>query len=403
MEIRSITFFSHPQGPLDAVARAAADARHMSSAAGYRLQSVRLATPPFPTWLADRTQALDLLSWCDEARIDYLALGPVRLDDGEGFLDLLPRLLGARDALFASAEIADRDGQIDTGRVMRVAELVRELATLRDDGFANLYFTATANCPPGSPFFPVAYHDGGSHEACFAIAAEAADVATTALRVATTITEARSTLVRAIEDEAANLVRLGNSLQSRHGIPFTGIDFSLAPFPDETRSVGRALEMLGVPSTGGHGSAFAAAFLADCVNRAEFPRCGFSGLMFPVLEDATLSRRAAEGLLTVSDLLLYSAVCGAGLDTVPLPGDISVQEIAGMLLDVAALAVRADKPLTARLMPLPGLAAGDPVTFDFSYFADSRVLGTKGVSPGGLLTAGERVALLPLGWRRKPV
>jgi uncharacterized protein (UPF0210 family) len=39
-----------------------------------------------------------------------------------------------------------------------------------------------------------------------------------------------------------------------------------------------------------------------------------------VLEDAILAQRAAEGTLTIKDLLLYSAVCGTGLDTVPLPG-----------------------------------------------------------------------------------
>jgi uncharacterized protein (UPF0210 family) len=403
MEIRSVTFFSDPRQPLKGVARAAADTRLLSAAAGYRLQSVRLTTTPFPTWLADRAQAVDLLSWCGEAGIDYLALGPVCLDDDVSFLDMLPHLLGARDALFASAEIADRTGRIDTGRVTRVAELVRELAAVREDGFVNLYFTAAANCPPGSPFFPVSYHQAGSEEVCFAIAAEAAELATKSFRVATTITEARFNLVRAIEDEAAKLVQLAQSVESRHGIPFAGIDLSLAPFPDEARSVGGALEMLGVPATGGHGSLFAAAFMADCVNRAEFPRCGFSALMFPVLEDATLSRRAAEGWLTISDLLLYSAVCGAGLDTVPLPGDISVEEIAGMLLDLAALSVRADKPLTARLMPLPGLAAGDPVSFDFSYFAESCVMATKGIGPAGLLMRGEQVSLLPLGWRGKPI
>jgi uncharacterized protein (UPF0210 family) len=399
MEIRSITFFSDPARPLDAVARAAADARRASASAGYRLQSVRLTTTPFPTWLGDRTQVADLVSWCASAGVDYLALGPVRLDDDERFLHRLLLLLRPDGIVFASAEIADRQGRIDTSRVMQIAELVRGLAALGDDGFANLFFTAAANCPPGSPFFPVSYHQAGSDEGCFSIAAEGAELATKAFRVATTITEARSLLVQAIQEEAAKLAQVANALVSRHGIPFSGIDFSLAPFPDEARSVGGSLEMLGVPAAGGYGSLFAAAFMADCVNRAEFPRCGFSALMFPVLEDATLAQRAAEGTLTITDLLLYSAVCGAGLDTIPLPGDISVEEISGLLLDLAALAVRVDKPLTARLMPLPGTRTGDPVSFDFSYFAHSKVMATKGIGPGGLLMGGERLTLLPLGWR----
>jgi uncharacterized protein len=60
--------------------------------------------------------------------------------------------------------------------------------------------------------------------------------------------------------------------------------------------------------------------------------------MMPVLEDATLARRAAEGTLTIKDVLLYSAVCGTGLDTIPLPGDTTAEQITPLLLDLCALA-----------------------------------------------------------------
>jgi len=103
-----------------------------------------------------------------------------------------------------------------------------------------------------------------------------------------------------------------------------------------------------------------------------------------VLEDATLAERTNDGLFTVNDLLLYSAVCGTGLDTVPLPGEVTEEELAGILLDMAALALRLDKPLTARLMPVPGAQAGDLTTFDFDYFANGRVLAVKKVASPGL-------------------
>jgi uncharacterized protein (UPF0210 family) len=96
--------------------------------------------------------------------------------------------------------------------------------------------------------------------------------------------------------------------------------------------------------------------------------------MPPVLEDSILAQRAAEGTLTVKDLLLYSAVCGTGLDTVPLPGEVSAGQVHALLLDIAALAMRLDKPLTARLMPIPGKKAGEATDFDFGYFANSRVM-----------------------------
>jgi uncharacterized protein (UPF0210 family) len=96
--------------------------------------------------------------------------------------------------------------------------------------------------------------------------------------------------------------------------------------------------------------------------------------MMPVLEDATLAKRAADGTLSVKDVLLYSAVCGTGLDTIPLPGDTTVDQIIPLLLDLSALALRLDKPLTARLMPIPNKKAGDPTSFDFGFFANSKVM-----------------------------
>ena len=119
--------------------------------------------------------------------------------------------------------------------------------------------------------------------------------------------------------------------------------------------------------------------------------------MLPVLEDAVLASRAAEGFLSIKDLLLYSAVCGTGLDTVPLPGDIGPDQISSILLDLAALSLRLNKPLTARLMPIPGKTAGDPTEFDFEFFANSKVLAVESSGLGGVLEGDEVIDLGPRG------
>jgi uncharacterized protein (UPF0210 family) len=115
--------------------------------------------------------------------------------------------------------------------------------------------------------------------------------------------------------------------------------------------------------------------------------------MLPVLEDQVLAQRSGEGLYGLDSLLLYSAVCGTGLDTVPLPGDVSVDELAAILLDVSTLALVADKPLTARLMPIPGKQAGELTDFDFPYFANGRVLDVRGRGASGILASGGCVRL----------
>ena len=92
-------------------------------------------------------------------------------------------------------------------------------------------------------------------------------------------------------------------------------------------------------------------------------RVGYSGLMFPILEDARLADRWNNGLITLDALMSYSAVCGTGLDTVPLPGDISVDALARIIGDVASLSVKWSKPLSARLMPVAGKRASDRTDF----------------------------------------
>jgi uncharacterized protein (UPF0210 family) len=64
---------------------------------------------------------------------------------------------------------------------------------------------------------------------------------------------------------------------------------------------------------------------------------------------------------------LYSAVCGTGLDTIPIAGDIPVERVAKLLEEVALLARRWNKPLTARLFPVPGKKAGDEVRWNIEH------------------------------------
>lgn len=391
MDIRSLTLFCEPTFDPAAARRFVQAARE---AFAYPVQTARLALPPFADWLPGSepaSAAAAVAAHWQTAGLDYISLGPLRLTDDALWLDAVTDLLSATDSLFCSIEIADSHGRIDLNRVRHTARTIQHVSRIQPNGFGNLYLAALANCPAGAPYFPVAYHAGGAPS--FAIAVEAANLARTAFQTATSLETARANLVHAIETAAARITAVADDLAAQFAIPFHGIDFSLAPFPTAERSLAGALEDLGVPAVGQAGSLFAAAFVTEAIGRADFRRCGFSGLMLPVLEDAVLARRAADGQLSVTDLLAYSAVCGVGLDTIPLPGDVTEDQITAVLLDVAALASRLNKPLTARLMPLPGLHAGDLVQFDFPYFADSRVMGLSSAGLTGLLAGDESLRL----------
>lgn len=389
MKIRSVTLFCDPDFDSQLASRFYTAARTTFT---FPAQTLRLAMPPFPDWWNEAvTTAAGFAAKWQAAGADYISLGPVRLDHTADWVDRIPDLLAATDVLFATIEIGDENGRIDLNRIHHTAEIIKQVSNIQPNGFGNLYLAALANCPPGSPFFPVAYHAGGPPS--FAIAVEAADLALNAVHSAETLSDARANLETAIENAAEEMVNTAVSLANTFNIPFHGLDFSLAPYPTDAQSLAGAMEALGLPHVGAPGSMFAAAFIAETINRAKFPHCGFSGLMLPVLEDSVLALRAGEGKVTVNDLLGYAAVCGVGLDTIPLPGDIDAASLSGILLDVAALASRLDKPLTARLMPLPGLQAGDPVRFDFPYFANSGVMAVPPGGVTGMLEGKDRLSL----------
>ena len=372
-KIRSVTLFSEPSIDEAKVEAFFTSAR---STLPREVQTVRLATTPFPTWwqlghfttiqVEERLQP-----WLD-AGAEFVSFGPVCLRHDAGWLNNIPDLLACCDQVFVAAEIADSQGLIDIGRCRSVAEVIRRLSMLRADGLANLQFSALANCPSNIPYFPTAYHRGGSPS--FGIAMEAAKLVFDAIQGIQSLAEARKAIIEVVEDEAEAIAEAAAVLAAEHDLRFEGIDFSLAPFPEDGSSLAGALEEVGLHRLGVPGSLFASAFVANAIDEAIFPRCGFSGLFFPVLEDSVLASRAGDGHVSVNDLLSYSAVCGAGVDTIPLAGDVSLDTVAGVLLDVAAMASRLDKPLTARLMPMPGLAAGDPVDIDFFWFAPSKAM-----------------------------
>jgi len=379
MRVRSITYFTNPHWPISELRfqRAGIFGRHARDTfekAGYSVQTVRLATPPFHEFLQphDYAKAITQMEVLAHSEgFDYVSLGPALPNQIETY-HAIPEMLAKSGILFFGGHLTTNKGEISLPAVRACAEIIHHSATIEQDGFTNLRFAALANVRPWSPFFPAAYHQGTKPG--FALALEAADLAVNAFSKATSLKEAREILIDMIETHAHELEQSAEKLAKTYNIEFKGIDFSLAPFPSQEISLGYALEKLGLPALGLSGSLAAAAFLTDTLDQAAYRRTGFNGLMLPVLEDTTLAQRGAEGVLSLTDLLLYSAVCGTGLDTVPLPGDTSIEQIHAVLLDVAALALRLNKPLTARLMPIPGKKAGDDTGFDFEFFANSKVL-----------------------------
>jgi len=404
MKIRSITYFLSPDWPfskekIQHAGQFLESAHSALSKGGYEVQTTRLATPSFAT-LVDRINpeevirfALALEETAGRHGCDYISIGPALPDIPDSFL-LIPGLIGATRNVFASGLMTPCNNSVSLNATKLCAQIIHTIAKLEKDGFANLRFAALANVPAGAPFFPAAYSESDAQRPHFALAMQAADYAVSAVECAGSLLDVRLRLVALIEESSRRILDICKALESNFKVTFSGFDFTLAPFPEPELSLGTALENLGVPAVGKHGSLAAVAFLTDALDRADYPRAGFNGLMFPVLEDAVLAARVADGSLNLKDLLLYSTVCGTGLDTVPLPGETSVESLYAILLDIALLSIRLDKPLTARLMPIPSASANQMTNFDFPYFGNSRVMDVSTGQIQGLLAGEEQIELV---------
>jgi len=231
-------------------------------------------------------------------------------------------------------------------------------------------FTATAMLKPLGPFYPGSYHTGAGKQ--FAIGFEGAGV------VAEVFAHDKGDADVATMDLAAALTKhalvadgIGNRIAAQTGWEFVGVDPTPAPLGDV--SIATAIENFTGAKFGSSGTLTAAHIITAAVKSVPVKQIGYSGLMVPVMEDKVMAQRWAEGTFNVDSLLAYSSVCGTGLDTIPLPGDISVEQMERIYGDVASLAVKWNKPLSARLQPVPGKKAGDMTEYQDPFLFNTVI------------------------------
>ncbi|MHA2035694.1 MAG: DUF711 family protein [Promethearchaeota archaeon] len=285
-------------------------------------------------------------------------------------LDQVPQFINNTDIFFTSLPVASTREGINISALKSGAKIIKQLSD--PDPFKNLNFCVSANVGPNFPFFPAAYHF--SEKPAFSLALEMADEVVSAIEKSNTIKDAQFNLLSRFNQIYDEITKISEKIGRSFNVEFKGIDYSPAPFPEIDKSIGTAIEKLGIEYFGAHGTLTGVALIKNSIPVNKEKVIGFSGFFQPVLEDYILSKRLSEDKFNLDSLLLYSTMCGAGLDVIPLPGDITEQELFYILLDMCTISVRLNKPLTCRLMPIPGRNAGDEVEFDFEYFASSKVI-----------------------------
>ncbi len=338
---------------------------------GYDVQTTRVSCQ---IWDENRDvdTILKLESDAQALGIEFLNLGTILpgRQHTQTHIERIADVITQSKIIFATVTVATQSGGVASEIAESTAEVIQQIAHRTDAGYGNLRFAALMNCPPNTPFFPAAFWQDTKTN--FGIGWQAADLVQQAFTGAPNLELALQNLKAIMETEGQKIVALAETLAQEWRIKFVGIDVSPAPMGDE--SIAHAMEHQLPGLFGERGTLTVAAGLTQTLQTLALPLCGYSGLMLPVLEDVGLGNRSEAGYFNLDSLLLYSTVCGTGLDTIPIPGDASTSQITSILTDVATLSIQLNKPLSVRLFPVPGCSAGEITQFDSPYLTNTRVM-----------------------------
>jgi uncharacterized protein len=360
-------------------------------AAGYVVQTYRIATNPFGEYLPDAKESDKLKSWLSRLdgvleahNLQFFAMGNAVTEDD---IKCIPYIISTSHRFSCSAEI--KSGR-DISMAKAAAECIRKISLLGETGefknmdhvargLGNFRFCTVSCCKPFMPFFPAAKSCSQDRGVIpFAVGLENGELAYKLLREAGSIENIPTIFKNGMAESLSEVVKVCKHAESDNSslIQFVGVDTSLNPSLEPNGSIGAAIENIDiVKQFGESGSVAVAATITECLKTLpEIPTTGYCGLMLPVCEDQRLAQLASDGDLDTTKLLAISSVCGVGLDTIPIPGDATIADLMGLILDVSSLAHRYNKSLSCRVFPCPGLKSGDEAKFNSPYMCDCKVL-----------------------------
>lgn len=287
-------------------------------------------------------------------------------------IDSIPAALATTDRVCSSVNVASVRAGINMDAVLLMAHKIREAAqlTTSTDCYGAAKLVVFSNMVEDSPFMAGAIHGSGESDTVINVGVSGPGVMAAALQELSPTADLMEVAER-IKRTAFKITRAGE-LMSREAARRLGaskgiVDLSLAPTPAAGDSVARILEIIGVGECGGPGTTCALALLNDAVKKggvmASSSVGGLSGAFIPVSEDAGMIRAAQDGALTLEKLEAMTCVCSVGLDMIAIPGNTSMETIAGIIADEMSIGVINGKTTAVRLIPAIGHAEGDLLEF----------------------------------------
>ncbi len=358
----------------------------------YTVQSVRIVTNPFGEYLntdslenakIDLAYLSELLNSANTSGVRIrFAIGEAKTQEE---IEILPELVKEfGDLCNVCVNVGTDDfGVLDNNLIQHCAKAVSRISTITPRGEGNFNFTVNFNCDPLIPYFPASYHRRELGDR-FVIGLETPDLLVSVLKEFNGATNDKdhnklfegyyNAMSEALQYHISMIDNIIDNSNIEKPFKFSGFDSSAAPSKNCSSMV-EVYEQMGVEYFGASGTVEASSLLTKVfksVNGVDL--VGFSGLMLALTEDVGLAQGTIDSNFDIHSLLTYSSVCGIGLDTVPIPGDTSIDKISALMRDTGTMAFRLNKPLTVRVFPVPGLNTDDITSFESDDLCNCAVL-----------------------------
>ena len=288
-------------------------------------------------------------------------------------------LLNTYESAFCNI-ICTKDNQVRKDILDLVANAMQMTSDLTEDGRVNFRLGASMNISPNGPFFPFTYSKGD--EISFSIGLELAEMINqiAARHTARDLNILRDEIVQELEKQINEIEQIAIQLSEKHQIRYDGIDFSLAPLPQEGSSVITILNCLGVTEINGIGMMMATAYLTDLLKSfgTHHKQVGFSGVMYSLLEDSEYAAINDRDGFSLRQMVSLSTMCGCGVDMVPIHRDTDIQSICTILMEIGCISSRLNKPLGVRLLPIrPNADERTNINEDKDFIVNTRLVSKK--------------------------
>lgn len=404
-KVRTVTFFKHfetlPQSQgtwrtfvISALSKLES-IRDVIEQSGIDVQMVRLATNIMEILMASGSlqdiiqKAVELEKVAVDCGLPVLNLGTIRnvkfIRQTNGLSELMKHLRTSFLSVYWD------DASYGMGEALALSREI--IAMERNEPGTNFRFGILFRCMGGTPYFPAAFADEGHSTGAIALGIENSHL----LQYCYEQAEEESQRIDPVQQDGTCPMKILESIIKRvfssalkpleetviaaageQGVQHIGIDTSIAPdLGGPNHNMEKCLTMIasnGLPRTTHRPWMAGSAATVDAITRAiksvDVQKCGYCGVMLPVLENDSLAAAGEREDLTIQKLLLYSNMCGVGLDVLPVPGtgEEAEHRMAALLLDIAAISRRQNKPLSVRLLPVFNSSPGDKTSFDFNPY-----------------------------------